>query len=136
MSAYVYLCGTILNVLDQLLPTARLKVLTLLLAETGTTFYLREIARTCGVPVRAVQREVARYETMGLCERLPRGKQVFFRVRRDHPLFLELRALLLKAAAVSATAGAAPAPQSRAEPIEESPAPRLAPPGRDGWRVW
>lgn len=120
------------------MPGSRIRVLSLLLSDPVTTFYLREISRLCGLPVRAVQRELALYESMALCERIPRGKQVFFRVRTDHPLYVELRALVLKAAAVNAT----PPPLSPAPPplvTRTGLAHRRAPaPSRraDSWRVW
>lgn len=122
--------------LARLLPTARIRVLSLLLGDPSNSFYLREIARLCGLPVRAVQREVVLYEAMGLCERVPRGKQVFFRVRTDHPLFGELRALLLKAARAAATP-----PTTRAEPTPPAePRQRGGKPlpssRSEGWRVW
>lgn len=122
--------------LDLLLPNARIRVLSLLLREPANSLYLREIARLCGLPVRAVQREVALYEAMGLCERLPRGKQVFFRVRTDHPLFAELRALLLKA---SETAATPPAGRSEPTPSAEPPRRGSVPQSSrrsDSWRVW
>lgn len=123
--------------LDLLLPNARIRVLSLLLRDPVNSLYLREIARLCGLPVRAVQREVALYEAMGLLERLPRGKQVFFRVRTDHPLFGELRALLLKASEPAATP-----PAARTEPITPAKPERerrdVVPPASrpDSWRVW
>lgn len=121
--------------LAPILPNARIRVLTLLLRDPATSFYLREIARLCELPVRAVQREVALYEAMGLCERVPRGKQVFFRVCTDHPLFAELRALLLKASGPAAPGPVVPAaPSPRAEP---PPAKTPLPSRRaDSWRVW
>lgn len=119
-----------------ILPNARIRVLSLLLRDPANSLYLREIARICGLPVRAVQREVALYEAMGLCERQPRGKQVFFRVRTDHPLFGELRALLLKASAPAAMPPAARTePTPPAEARQRSSVPPS--PGRtEGWRVW
>ncbi len=86
--------------------------------------------------MRAVQREVAIYEAMGLCERVPRGHQVFFRVSREHPLFAELRALLLKASAVrpAPTVTARPEPPAPASPASAPPSPQ--PMRSNGWRVW
>ena len=123
--------------LELLLPNARIRVLSLLLGEPANTFYLREIARLCGLPVRAVQREVALYEAMGLCERQPRGKQVFFRVRTDYPLFGERRALVLKGSRPAET----PSP-TRVAPTPPTVPPRRSNPQRpaatkpDSWRVW
>lgn len=123
--------------IDLLLPRARIRVLSLLLLDPTNMLYLREIARMCRLPVRAVQREVALYEKMELCDRVPRGKQVFYRVRTDHPLFQELRSLLVKASATSPIPEPLPqAPLAQAagarRPDDASQVRRRA----DSWRVW
>lgn len=123
--------------LNRLLPKARVRVLSLLLCDPTKSFYMREIARLSGLPVRAVQREVALYEAVGLCERIPRGKQVFFRARTGHPLFPELRALLLKASGrVAASPPTHPTPIASAEPQRQRSTVPPAPGRPDSWRVW
>ncbi len=82
--------------LAALMPRARVKVLALLLLRADTDHYLREVARLAGVPLRAAQRELAKLATIGLVESRRRGHQVFFTVDRGHPLFADLRSLLLK----------------------------------------
>jgi predicted nucleotidyltransferase len=82
--------------LTKLMPTARVKVLGFLLLNASQECYLREIARLAGVPLRAAQRELSILETIGLVERRRHGRQVFFRVETTHPLFSDLRGLLLK----------------------------------------
>lgn len=82
--------------LTKLMPVARVKVLAFLLLNAAEECYLREIARRAGVPLKAAQRELENLERIALVERTRRGRQVFFRVQTTHPLFAELRALLLK----------------------------------------
>ncbi len=82
--------------LTRLMPAARVKVLAFLLLNASEECYLREIARRAGVPLRAAQRELENLERMALVHRTKRGRQVFFRVETSHPLFPDLRALLLK----------------------------------------
>ena len=82
--------------LMRLMPAARVKVLGFLLLNASEHCYLREIARRAGVPLRAAQRELAILERIALVERTRRGRQVFFRVQMAHPLFADLRTLLLK----------------------------------------
>ncbi len=82
--------------LTKLMPAARVKVLSFLLLNATEEFHLREIARRSNVPLKAVQRELALLEEIALVERRPRGNQVFVRVRTSHPLFEDLRSLLLK----------------------------------------
>lgn len=125
--------------LDVLLPRNRIRVLGLLLGNPSNFYYLREIARTCGVPLRAAQRELALYEAIGLVRRVPRGRQVFFAVETGHVLFAELRALLEKASL--RPAARPPAPPPVVPPPSDEPATVAAMPAsrsrrERSWRVW
>jgi len=82
--------------LTKLMPTARVKILACLLLNTSEELHLREIARRAGVPLQAAQRELALLEEIALVERRRRGRQVFVSVQRSHPLYEDLRSLLLK----------------------------------------
>jgi predicted nucleotidyltransferase len=84
------------TVLTRLMPAARVKVLAFLLLNASEECHLREIARRAGVPLQAAQRELANLERIALVQRTRRGRQVFFRVETGHPLFADLRGLLLK----------------------------------------
>jgi predicted nucleotidyltransferase len=87
--------------LRALMPRARVNVLALLILRAGTDHYLREIARLSAVPLRAAQRELARLAAIGLVEANRRGHQVFFTVDTSHPIFADLRSLLLKSEGVA-----------------------------------
>ena len=82
--------------LTKLMPAARVKVLAFLLLNASEEFHLREIARRAGVPLQAAQRELALLEEIALVERHRRGRQVFVSVQTTHPLYEDLRSLLLK----------------------------------------
>lgn len=82
--------------LTKLMPVARVKVLAFLLLNASEEYHLREIARRAGVPLKAAQRELALLEEIALVERQRRGRQVFVSVQTTHPLFEDLRSLLLK----------------------------------------
>ena len=82
--------------LMKLMPAARVKVLAFLLLNASEEFHLREIARRAGVPLQSAQRELALLEEIALIERHRRGRQVFVSVQTSHPLFEDLRSLLLK----------------------------------------
>jgi len=82
--------------LTRLMPAARVKVLAFLLLNASEECHLREIARRAGVPLQAAQRELKNLERIALVQRTKRGRQVFFRVETGHPLFTDLRGLLLK----------------------------------------
>jgi len=142
--------------LIELMPRARVRVLTLLLG-SDDDLYLREVGRLARVPLRAAQRELEMLERIGLVARHPRGRQVFFSVQREHPLYLGLRTLVgeeatggaIELAAAHIAAGrpqraAAGISVARREiaggPVEE-PAPGRAgsppaSPPADSWRVW
>lgn len=82
--------------LTHLMPASRVKVLAFLLLNASEECHLREIARRAGVRLQAAQRELANLEQIALVQRTKRGRQVFFLVDTGHPLFADLRALLLK----------------------------------------
>jgi predicted nucleotidyltransferase len=84
------------------MPVARVKVLAFLLLNAAEECYLREIARRAGVHLKAVQRELEILEGIGLVKRAHRGRQVFIRVDTNHPLFADLRSLLLKSDGLAA----------------------------------
>lgn len=77
---------------------ARVKVLTLLLTNPESRFYQREIQALTGLPVRAVQRELARLEALGLLQRTTEGNRTYYSVDRRFFLFPELKGLVLKTA--------------------------------------
>jgi predicted nucleotidyltransferase len=77
---------------------ARVKVLTLLLTNPESRFYQREIQALTGLPVRAVQRELARLEALGLLQRTTEGNRTYYGVDREFFLFPELKGLVLKTA--------------------------------------
>ena len=82
--------------------TARVKVLALLLLNPDTRFYQRQISKLTGLPVRAVQREVERLQTLGLLLRSENGNQVHYQVNRGFFLFPELKSIFLKTLGVTA----------------------------------
>jgi predicted nucleotidyltransferase len=85
--------------------TARVKVLALLLLNPETHFYQREISTLTGLPIRAVQREVQRLQTLGLLTSFTRGNQVHYQVNRDFFLFPELKGIFLKTVGLTALLG-------------------------------
>jgi len=93
--------------LTALMPRSRVKVLALLLLRAGTDHYLREVARLSDVPLRAAQRELARLTEIGLVAANRRGHQLFFKVDTHHPLFADLRSLLVTSEGVAAPLRAA-----------------------------
>jgi predicted nucleotidyltransferase len=85
--------------------TARVKVLALLLLNPENHFYQREISTLTDLPIRAVQREVERLQTLGLLTSFTRGNQVHYQVNRDFFLFPELKSIFLKTVGLTALLG-------------------------------
>jgi DNA-binding transcriptional ArsR family regulator len=114
--------------------TARVEVLNLFLQDPGSQFYQREIERETGQPIRAVQREVERLESIGLLLRSEEGNRVYYRLDPEFPLLEELKALFQKAAGTEQEARAeqarfvAPEPSTIRQPftwMETLPVPPL-----------
>ena len=81
---------------------ARVRILALLLLNPETSFYQRQISKLTELPVRAVQREVGRLQTLGLLIRSDDGNQVHYQVNRNFFLFPELKSIFLKTLGLSA----------------------------------
>ncbi len=88
----------------------RRAVLSLLYGHADEAFYLRQITRTAGVGLGAVQRELQQLLNAGILLRTVRGRQVYYQANRDCPVFLELKNLVLKTAGVAAILQSALAP--------------------------
>ena len=77
---------------------ARVEVLKLFLLNPSNRHYLREVANLTRQPVRAVQRELARLEAVGLLQSTREGNRKYFHANHEFPVFRELKALLVKTA--------------------------------------
>ncbi len=85
---------------------ARVAVLRILMLDPRRPYYQRQMETTTGLPIRAIQRELDRLTSIDLLYRRNEGKRAYYQLDTDHPLFPELRALILK--------GAGPADRLRA----------------------
>src|SRR5215210_545856 len=83
---------------DLLFGKTRRAVLSLLFTRPDESFHLRELARLSGAALGPVQREVAALAGAGVLVREPRGRQVFYRLDPQCPIFDELKALVVKTA--------------------------------------
>ncbi len=82
---------------DVLFGKGRGAILALLYGHPDQSFYYRQITRQLkGVSVGTLQRELETLSRLELIDRSTVGKQVFYRANRNHPVFLELRALVAK----------------------------------------
>jgi len=74
----------------------RARLLTLFLMQPDDEFYLREAVRAAGVSLSPAQQELARLSGLGVLTERRRGSNRYFSANRQHPLFEELRSMVLK----------------------------------------
>lgn len=75
-------------------------LLAFLFGHPDEKFYLRQIARTTGTSVGALQREVKRLSEAGILECTRQGREVFYQANSRSPIFEDLKNLLLKTVGV------------------------------------
>ena len=78
----------------------RRAVLALLYSHVEEPFYLRQIARTAGVGLGAVQRELKKLSESGIIRRTVRGRQVYYQANPECPVYPELKGLVVKTVGV------------------------------------
>src|SRR3989338_6394620 len=85
----------------------RSDLLALFFLNPGETYYLRELGRRLEASPGALSRELGSLSREGLLKRLPRGKQVFYQINPEHPLFNEIKTIVEKTTGVPAEIGRA-----------------------------
>lgn len=90
--------GSVLFMMREILVSrVRIKTLELFLEKGAPEFFhVREITRRVGTEINAVRRELDRLVRAGFLRREPRGNRVYFRVRREFPLFDDLLSMVAK----------------------------------------
>jgi len=91
----------------------RVRLLELFLANPGSKYHSRELARLTGEQHNAVWRELQKLEEAGLLSSEARGNRKEYAVAKQSPLYPELRRLILKAK------GASPATQPETPDVHE-----------------
>ena len=80
---------------------ARVEVLKLLLFNPGDDFYQRQISLITHQPIRGIQRELKRFQELGLIEKNTQGNRVYYRVNKNFPIFEELKRIFFKSAGIA-----------------------------------
>lgn len=81
---------------DLLSSNVKAEVFRLLFGLHHEPLHLRELERRSGLAVSTVQQELSRLKRLGLVEARPDGNRTYFAAREDHPLYSEIRGLVLK----------------------------------------
>lgn len=76
-------------------------ILAILYGHPDEAYYLRQLARSTGAGLGAVQREIKRLTEAGIVTRAVRGRQVYYQANRDCPVFVELKGLVVKTTGVA-----------------------------------
>lgn len=80
---------------------ARVAVLKLVLLNQAKTFYQREMAAQTGLPIRAIQREVARLFRIGLLGKTVSGNRIYYQINKNCPVYPELKSIMLKVGGIA-----------------------------------
>lgn len=86
------------GLLTVLFPRVRAEVLRVLFAGADREVHLRELARQSGLALKTVQNEVRKLAAAGLLASRRDGNRLLYRAESTHPLFPDLRRVVLKTA--------------------------------------
>lgn len=78
-------------------------LLTLFFLNPGDSYYLRELERKLKVSPGALARELRTLSSEGILKKLPRGKQIFYQINSDHPLYNEVKGIIEKTSGIPRT---------------------------------
>lgn len=74
----------------------RVKILTLFTMNPGKEMFVREISRATDENINAVRRELSNLEEIGLLMSEKKGNMKYYTVRKDFPIYEELKSIVLK----------------------------------------
>jgi predicted nucleotidyltransferase len=82
--------------MEALFPSTRRKVLALFFLHPDEQFYFREVLKLTGTKQGAIQRELKSLTKAGILELETKGNQTYYSVNKSHPIYAELRSIVLK----------------------------------------
>ncbi|RJX16889.1 MAG: toxin-antitoxin system toxin subunit [Desulforudis sp.] len=74
----------------------RAEVFRLLFADSAVELHMRELARISGMAIGTVQTELKKLSRLGLVASRRDGNRLYFRAQQAHPLYPDIRSLVLK----------------------------------------
>ena len=87
---------------DIIISRVRVKMLTLFLSNPGKIFHVRDIVRKVDEEINAVRRELLHMEKAGMVSKEQRANRLFYRFRKEYPLYFELLELVGKTSGLGA----------------------------------
>jgi predicted nucleotidyltransferase len=89
-------------VIDKLFSSkSRVEILKLFLFNPEDSFYQRQISIFAHQPIRSVQREMEKLESIGLIEKSVQGNPIYYKVNKRCPIFEELKRILFKSVGIA-----------------------------------
>lgn len=86
-----------MNLLAELLSSkARAEIFRILFGTADAPFYMREIERRSGYSTGTVQQELKKLQRLDLIKTNRDGNRLYYRANREHPLYPEIRSIVLK----------------------------------------
>lgn len=82
--------------MEALFPGTRRKVLSLFFMHSDKQFYFREVLKLTNTKQGTVQRELKSLTKAGILELETRGNQTYYSANKSHPIYAELRRIVLK----------------------------------------
>lgn len=89
------------HTLDALMPGVRQHLLATLLLCPEKSWYMTDLAHHLGLSPSSLQRELAQLSAAGFFTKKPDGNRTYYQANQAHPLFPELRGLMLKTAGLT-----------------------------------
>jgi predicted nucleotidyltransferase len=84
------------NISSTLFGKTRQAVLALLFMHADDALYLRQLVRITGIGIGALQWELKELTAGGIIKRLVRGRQVYYQVNKECPIFNDLKNIVIK----------------------------------------
>ncbi len=75
---------------DLIISRVRVKMLVLFLNNPTMIYHVREVVRQLDEEINAVRRELAHLEKAGMLAKEQRANRLFYRFRKEYPLYFEL----------------------------------------------
>lgn len=96
-----------MNALSDLFPKTRAEILRLLFETGGQEIHLRDLARLAGLSPAALQKELTNLAAKEFVLTRRDGNRLYYRANVGHPLYPELRGIVLKTTGIAAELGRA-----------------------------
>jgi len=77
---------------------ARVAVLKVFVVDPARSYYQRQLEAVTGLAIRGIQRELERLESIRLLFSHREGNRMYYQIDTQHPLFGDLRSMVLKTA--------------------------------------